>query len=165
MENVETQSVLQKEALQKSLYEVDFYAWTQEQAALIQSGQWTGIDVQNLVEEIESLGKQHRREMHSRLAVLLAHLLKWEYQPNKRSGSWLATIRVQRRDMLRLLKESPSLKSYLKDAVMSAYTDARDLTIGETGLSKVTFPEEYGYSWAQIVDTQFSPGKSSKLID
>lgn len=165
MKSVQTQSVLPQKAVQESLYESDFYAWTQTQVALIQSGQWTDIDVQNLVEEIESLGKQHRREMRSRLTVLLAHLLKWEYQPGKRYGSWRATIRVQRRDLLRLLKESPSLKPYIEDATLSAYTDARDLAISETGLADATFPEVCGYSWAQVVDMQFFPGDASDLVD
>lgn len=165
MENVTTQPISQKEALQESLYEIDFYAWTQKQAALIQSRQWTDIDVQNLVEEIESLGKQHRREMRNRLAVLLAHLLKWEYQSYKRSRSWIATIQVQRKDILRLLKESPSLKPYLEDAVFEAYSDARYLAMGETELPRTTFPEACGYSWAQIVDDRFFPGESSALTD
>ena len=92
-----------------TLYDTDFYAWTQQQAALIAAGAWAQVDRSNIAEEIESLGKQQRQELRNRLSILLAHLLKWEYQSEKRSRSWLSTIRVQRRDLLRLLKDSPVL--------------------------------------------------------
>lgn len=78
---------------ERKLYEADFYAWTQEQARLLRNQQWSQIDLPNLVEEIESLGKQQRQELRNRLSVLLGHLLKWEYQPQRRSRSWLATLR------------------------------------------------------------------------
>lgn len=164
MKDYKDSFVLMKGQKGKTCYEEDFYAWTQQQSSLLQSGQWNDIDVPNLVEEIESLGKQQRREMRSRLAVLLAHLLKWEYQPEKRSRSWLATIRVQRRDLLRLLQESPSLKPYLEEAVTSAYINARDLAMGETEIPESTFPEAVTYSWAQIIDSQFFPGDDSELV-
>lgn len=164
MQEIEDQSALVKGQRGEPRYNTDFYAWTQQQALLLQSGQWNDIDVPNLVEEIASLGKQQRREMRSRLAVLLAHLLKWEYQPEKRSRSWLATIRVQRRDLLEWLQESPSLKPYLEEAVQSAYVNARDLAMGETELPENTFPDAVTYSWAQIIDTQFFPGKDCELV-
>src|ERR671932_1205242 len=103
------------------LYETDFYGWTIEQAKFLKEGVWDCLDISNLVEEIESLGKQQRQELRNRLGILLGHLLKWEFQPSHRSKSWLATIREQRRQALQFLKESPSLQPYLQEAIEDAY--------------------------------------------
>jgi hypothetical protein len=147
-----------------SLYESDFYAWTIEQASLLRKHQWSQLDLLNLIEEIESLGKQQRQELRNRLSVLIGHLLKWEYQSQRRSRSWLATIRVQRRDTLRLLKENPSLKSYLEDVVSEAYENGRDLAMGETDLPEQTFPKKCPYSLTEILDNSFYPGEPSELV-
>lgn len=147
-----------------SLYETDFYAWTQEQAALLRSEQWSLIDRSNLIEEIESLGKQQRQELRNRLSVLIGHLLKWQYQPSHRSRSWLSTIRVQRREILRLLKENPSLKPYLNDALLEADENAIDLAVGETNLPRQTFLAS-SLDLEQILDDRFYPGEPSELID
>jgi hypothetical protein len=147
-----------------SLYEVDFYAWTQEQASLLRKHQWSELDLLNLIEEVESLGKQQRQELRNRLSVLIGHLLKWEYQPQRRSRSWLATIRVQRRDTLRLLKDNPSLKPYLEDALPEAYENGTDLAMGETDLPEQTFPVECPYSLTEILDNSFYPGRTSELV-
>jgi hypothetical protein len=147
-----------------NLYETDFYAWTQEQASLLRKQQWSQLDLLNLIEEIESLGKQQRQELRNRLSVLIGHLLKWEYQSSMRSRSWLATIRVQRRDTLRLLKDNPSLKPYLEDALAEAYENGRDLAMGETDLPEQTFPVECPYSLTEILDNSFYPGEPSELI-
>ncbi len=150
--------------LTSSLYETDFYAWTQEQASLLRKHQWSELDLLNLIEEIESLGKQQRQELRNRLSVLIGHLLKWEYQSSMPSRSWLATIRVQRRDTLRLLKDNPSLKSYLEDVMSEAYENGRDLAMGETDLPEQTFPVECPYSLTEILDNSFYPGELSELI-
>ena len=104
-----------------NLYETDFYAWTVEQSKLLQVGDFKHLDITNLVEEIESLGKQERRELESRLGVLIGHLLKWDYQPERRSKSWRSTIREQRRAALKLISQNPSLKPYLTEAIVDAY--------------------------------------------
>ncbi len=135
-----------------NLYEEDFYAWTQEQAKLLQTGLWGALDVANLVEEIESLGKQVRQELRHRLEVLLGHLLKWEVQPSYRSKSWTAILREQRRKILLLLKENPSLKPYLSGSVLIAYENAIDLAIRETGLDESSFSIECSY-----IDQDFLP--------
>ncbi len=145
------------------LYKADFYAWTQEQATLLRNQRWSQLDLPNLIEEIEALGKQQRQELRSRLRVLIGHLLKWEYQPELRNRSWLATLRVQRRDTVRLLDDSPSLKSYLDDVLEEAYEDARDLAMGETNLPIATFPPKCLYSLSEILDDRFFPGKPSNL--
>lgn len=147
-----------------SLYETDFYAWTQQQVSLLRNHQWSQLDVENLIEEIESLGKQQRQELRNRLSILIGHLLKWEYQPQHRSRSWLATIRVQRRDISRSLKDNPSLKSYLEEALVEAYENGRDLAMGETDLPETTFPTECPYSLIELLDNCFYPGEPSELV-
>jgi predicted nucleic acid-binding Zn-ribbon protein len=112
-------------ALTQNLYDTDFYAWTQEQAKLLRHQQWSQLDLLNLIEEIESLGKQQRAELRNRLKVLIGHLLKWEYQAERRSRSWLMTIRVQRRDTQELLEENLSLKPYLEEALQKIYESGR----------------------------------------
>jgi hypothetical protein len=145
------------------LYETDFYAWTVQQAKLLGHRQWEQIDLPNLIEEIESLGRQQRQELRSRLSVLLGHLLKWQYQPNRRSRSWLATIRIQRRDTLRLLQENPSLKPALDEIVNDAYANGRDLAIAETDLPEQHFPPECPYSLPEILEETFYPGEPREL--
>src|SRR5260370_35065042 len=92
-------------------YDEDFYAWTQEQATLLRSGQFSQVDIENVAEELESMGRSDKREIDSRLEVLLVHLLKWQAQVGFRSGSWSGTIREQRGRIQDLLTESPSLRA------------------------------------------------------
>ncbi len=141
------------------LYETDFYAWTIEQAKFLKDGVWDCLDISNLVEEIESLGKQQRQELRNRLGILLGHLLKWEFQPSHRSKSWLATIREQRRRVRDLLEESPSLKPYFPEVLEKAYQDGVDLAVRETSLNYNDFPQECFYSLEQVLDSSFFPGQ------
>ncbi|CAD5919791.1 hypothetical protein PCC9214_00584 [Planktothrix tepida] len=143
----------------QSLYEQDFYGWTQKQAQLLREQQWHHLDLNNLIEEIESLGRQERQQLRNRLSILIAHLLKWEYQPTKRSRSWLATIRVQRRDILRLLKDNPSLKPYLPEILPETYENGRDLAAAETNLPFNRFPENCPYLMDDILSDRFYPGE------
>ncbi len=145
-----------------TLYEADFYAWTQQQATLLRNREWNHIDLPNLIEEIESLGRQEHQELRNRLSLLIGHLLKWEYQPQRRSRSWLATIRTQRRDTLRLLKENPSLNSYLAEALEEAYENGRDLAMAETDLPEQTFPSGCSYTLSEILGDRFYPGEPSE---
>jgi hypothetical protein len=102
-------------------YYTDFYAWTIEQADRLKTQQWQNLDIENLVEEIESLGRQERQQLTHRFGILLGHLLKWQYQPSYRSHSWQATIREQRRRILRLLEENPSLQPFLPEILELSY--------------------------------------------
>ena len=145
-----------------NLYEKDFYSWTQEQASLLRNQQWSQLDLENLIEEIESLGKQQRQELRNRLSLLIGHLLKWEYQSSRRSRSWLATIRIQRLDVAELLEVNPSLKSYLSEALQKAYIKGVELAVKETELSRRTFPVECPYSLSQILEDSFYPGEASE---
>lgn len=138
-----------------TLYEADFYAWTQEQAKLLRAQQWDLIDVANLIEEVETLGRQERRELVNRLGVLLGHLLKWQYQPDLQGSSWQATIREQRRKIKRLLEQNPSLSSYLEEALQEGYEDGLDLAVRETNLPYETFPEDCPYQLEQALSDEF----------
>ncbi len=112
------------------LYETDLYAWAQKQANLLRRQcQWSELDLPNLIEEIESWGKQERQELRNCLSILPGHLLKWQYQPQQRIRSWLSTIRLQRRDTQRLIQENPSLKLYLQEAFQEADQNGRDLAV------------------------------------
>ena len=142
-------------------YETDFYAWTQQQAKFLQEEKWSCLDIPNLVEEIESLGRQERRELKNRLGVLLGHLLKWDFQPESRSRSWLATIREQRSQVLQLIEENPSLQPELPELLKTAYRSALNLAVKETSLSYRVFPQECSYSLDQVLDSGFFPGEQS----
>jgi hypothetical protein len=129
-----------------NLYETDFYAWTLEQSKLLKEGGFKHLDITNLVEEIESLGKQERRELNNCLGILIGHLLKWDYHPEKQSKSWRATIREQRRVAQKLISQNPSLKPYLAEAIADAYESGKDLVVGETPLDYLDLPENCPYT-------------------
>ena len=141
--------------MEKILYKTDFYAWTQEQSELLKLGEWKALDILNLVEEIESLGKQQKQELRNRLGILIGHFLKWQYQPDFRSRSWKITIREQRRRIKEHILENPSLKSYLSQAILEAYQDAIDLVLKETPLEERDLPTENIYTVDQIFDPTF----------
>jgi hypothetical protein len=139
------------------LYDRDFYAWANEQAALLRSGKLSQADIKNIAEEIESMGKGEKRELVSRLTVLLLHLLKWRYQPDRRGSSWRATIRVQRNALTTHMKDNPSLKAVLPEALMLAYVDAVIQAGAETGLPESTFPAAVPWTFAQVMHEDFWP--------
>jgi hypothetical protein len=141
--------------METSLYERDFYQWTMEQSRLLALGKLDGLDLVNLVEEIESLGKQQKQELRNRLGLLIGHLLKWQYQPEKRSKSWRSTIREQRREAKLIIEENPSLKSYLEEAIRLGTSQGLDLVVRETPLDYQDLPEECPYSVEQIFDNNF----------
>jgi hypothetical protein len=138
-------------------YEEDFYAWTVEQAHLLRSGDLSAIDIENIAEEIESMGRSDRRAIESRLTVLLAHLLKWQAQTDMRSASRSGTIREQRRQIQRLLRESPSLRPFVAEALSETYGDAREDAIEETGLAEGEFPAECPFTVEQVLSRDFLP--------
>ena len=140
-----------------ALYDRDFYAWTQEQAALLKSRQWDRLDIPNLVEEIEALGRQERRELVNRLGILVGHLLKWQFQPQQRSKSWTATIIEQRQEIQELIADNPSLKSYLVEAMNKGYQKSVLLVVKETPLSLDDLPAQCPYTLDQVMDPNFYP--------
>ena len=140
-----------------SLHETDFYAWTQQQIHLLKEQAWQSLDVQNLVEELADLGRRERQELRNRLSVLLGHLLKWQFQPQQQSNSWLATIREQREQIVLLLDENPSLKPYSSEALNIAYKLGLNLAVRETGLPYETFPPDCLYSLESAMNKTFLP--------
>jgi Domain of unknown function DUF29 len=141
----------------QSLYDRDFYAWTNEQAALLRAGKLDHLDTENVAEEIESMGRSQRNELASRLAVLLLHLLKWKYQPALQGKSWLRSIREQRKQALRMLDQNPSLKPQLTEIVALAYGDAVDAAEDETGQDRSTFPKACPWETAQFLTIDWLP--------
>lgn len=123
-----------------TLYETDFYAWTQRQTALLRAEEFEQIDWDNLIEEIESLGRSQRQEIRSRLAVLMMYLLKLSYQPQRRSRSWRVTVMTQRAELEPLLHDNPSLHAHLGTITAEAYPIALKKAVAETGLDKHVFP-------------------------
>ena len=140
-----------------TLYETDFYAWTKEQALLLRSEEIEKLDLSNILEEIEAMGQRERRELTSRLIVLIMHLLKWQFEPENRSKSWTNTIRHQRTEIELLLEDSPSLRRELSERVIMAYPRALSAASEETGLSATLFPAENPYTAEQILNEAFLP--------
>ena len=133
-------------------YETDFYLWTQQQAALLRQGEFNRIDLDlaNIAEEIESMGKRDRRSISSYFQNVLMHLLKWQYQPERRGTSWRLSIRNGRQHVQRVLRESPSLKPQLPAILEEEYSPARENAADETGLPLTTFPEHCPFTVEQI---------------
>ena len=138
-------------------YETDFYGWTQQQAALLKAGHISAADLSNIIEEIESMGRSEKRELQSRLTVLLQHLLKWKFQPSRQGKSWQLSIIEQRIQFIDVLNENLSLKSHLTDILIDAYRLAIVKAAKETGLSMTDFPSECPWSWQEITDSDFYP--------
>ena len=138
-------------------YESDFYAWANEQAALLRAWKLSAADIENIAEEIESMGKADKRELLSRLSVLLLHLLKWQFQPGRRGASWEVTIRNQRRALARHLADNPSLKPKAPEALSDAYGDARGEAYAETGLPEETFPATCPWTFDELMAEDFWP--------
>ncbi len=138
-------------------YQHDVIAWAREQAHFIRSGQFDLLDREHLADEIEDVGKSEQRELANRMAVLLAHLLKWKYQPERRGNSWRLTIKVQRKNIAKRLKNTPSLKPMLSDPEWkeSMWGDAIVDAMKETGLED--FPETCLWTFAQMLDQDWLP--------
>ncbi len=139
------------------LYEADFYAWTQEQARLLREQRWADLDLDNLVDEVESVGRSDKRQIESRLEVLLAHLLKWKFQPGGRCNSWIGTIFEQRGRIAGLVEESPSLREFQRQEVFKSYRAARLTAAKETGIALGVFPEECPFTPEQVLDLEYFP--------
>lgn len=138
-------------------YDQDFYKWTLKSARLLRQGKFKEVDIEHVAEELESMGKSDKRQLTSRLIVLIAHLLKWQYQPERRGTSWRRTIITQRTKIPLILKDSPSLRrvpdSLLNEIYQAAVADAA----AEIQLSKNIFPENCPYPLDQCLDRQFFP--------
>ncbi len=157
-------SVSLTKAVANALYDEDFFEWTRQQAQLLREKRFADLDLSNLIDEVESVGTSERSEIENRLDVLLAHLLKWRFQPGARSSGWLGTIAEQRRRIERRLRASPSLKSYPVEIFADAYLSGRLLAAKETGIDFALFPELPPFTVEQALDDGYLP-KEPGLLD
>lgn len=143
-----------------SLYSRDYYRWIQQNVHAIRAGRIDQVDWPNVAEELEDMGKSEKRALRSQLARLIAHLLKWAYQPRRRptsQNSWRATIKHSRRSINELLQESPSLRPQLPEILLPAFGDAIAQVLSETGLPEETFPAACPWSLEQMTAEDFWP--------
>jgi len=146
-------------------YDRDFDAWIQQHIALLKQGRVNEIDVEHLIDELEDMGRSNKRELSSHFKILIAHLLKWQFQLRQLSnyreswqgGSWQATIVEQRSQIADILEENPSLKRQIPKSITKAYPKAVEIAVDETNLPKSTFPDSCPYTIDQLLDRKFYP--------
>ncbi|MEB3310667.1 MAG: DUF29 domain-containing protein [Snowella sp.] len=140
-----------------NLYETDYNLWIAHTIQALKTSDLDAIDLANLIDELEDMGRSEKRAIYSNLKILLMHLLKYRYQSSKRSKSWRSTIREHRQRIQRAFKESPSLQGYFQEILTEAYQDARELAADETELSFCTFPENCPFSTEEILNSDYLP--------
>lgn len=138
-------------------YDQDFYSWIYKNIDLLKQRKFSEIDVDILIDELESMAKRDRRELTSRLMILIAHLLKWQFQPEQRSGSWQGSIDEQRVQILEQIEESPSLKNNFEEGIVKSYSKAVALAAKETNIPIKFFPERCPYSIEELLNEDFYP--------
>ncbi|MBO1068675.1 MAG: DUF29 domain-containing protein [Dolichospermum sp. DEX189] len=144
----------------KTLYEQDFYLWIQTTLTLLRERKLEQLDIENLIEEIDSMGRREKKELKTRLVVLIEHLLKlqyWTEEKDYNARGWRNTVVEQRRQIAYTLADSPSLKGILDDVFLDCYTDARNDTINKYQLPPTLFPEEPSFSLVQVLNPDFMP--------
>ncbi|GCL38663.1 hypothetical protein SR1949_37810 [Sphaerospermopsis reniformis] len=146
-----------KSTTKTNLYEQDFYLWIETTAKQLKAGKFAEIDLENLIEEIESMGRIEKRTLESNLVVLLMHLLKYKCQPEKRSKSCLSTIFEHRRRLNKHFQDSPSLKKYFLETFVECYQDARQQASIKTGLLLDIFPVESPFNTDECLNQDFLP--------
>ncbi|CAD5922552.1 hypothetical protein PA905_48450 [Planktothrix agardhii CCAP 1459/11A] len=139
------------------LYEEDYHLWLMNTIHQLQHGKLAEVDMINLIEELEAMGRSQKSAIESNLRILLMHLLKYKYQSDKRTNSWLFTIREHRKRLRNDFKNSPSLKRYFLEVFPECYQDARELAADETGLSINTFPIESPFSQEDTLNPDYLP--------
>jgi hypothetical protein len=139
----------------RSDYDRDFYTWLMEQARHVREGRRDALDRHNLAEEIESLGREQFNKLVSALRVLMLHMLKWDYQPERRTRSWALSIKTNRNDLDDVVTDNPGLKLRLAQAIARAYRNARTEAAQETGLEEKAFPEACPYSFEEMTTRSF----------
>ncbi|MGB5733298.1 MAG: DUF29 domain-containing protein [Thiohalocapsa sp.] len=148
-----------RDSVGTSDYDRDLVSWAIENAALLRAGKLDEIDAAHIAEELEDLGKSERRALGSHLRSVVMHLLKWEFQPDRRSGSWRSSIDNARAEIAEILDDSPSLRPTLAVQLQKGYGLARKNAISETGLAPEVFPENCPYRLEQILSDSFWPGE------
>jgi hypothetical protein len=140
-----------------TLYDTDFVQWLDRTARLLKERRFDELELDKLIEEIETLNRHEKEELENSLEVLLTHLLKWHYQPGHRSRIWQSTIQEQRQGIAKLLKDSPSLKNYVQYKVKACYVRARQRADAETIIFLQNFPEQCPYGITEILNPDFFP--------
>lgn len=135
----------------------DYALWAAEQAALVRARRVDRLDAENVAEELDGLGRSEEHQIDSRLEVLLTHLLKWQFQPGKRKPGWKASIDEQRVRLARILRKSPSLRSYPAESLRGSFIIGRNQAVSETGLDETVFPETCPYTVEQVFDPDYFP--------
>lgn len=138
-------------------YVTDFHRWTCEQADALASHDHARLDVVNLLDEVESVGRSQRTALESHLCVLLVHLLKFRMQPQRATPSWRHTLKAQRTAIARLIARNPSLRAYPAAILEATYRDAVRDAAGETGIDPRVFPSALPFTLGQILDPGFEP--------
>ena len=139
-------------------HQSDLYGWVQDQVALLRSGRVNEIDAANIAEELSDVGSEQYDKLESALEGLLMHMLKWDYQPERRTRGWVLTILEQRKRIERQLRRNPGLKPRVAEAVADGYETARLRAAGETGLDLDVFPETCPYTFEVIQGRPFTMG-------
>ncbi|MGB3768952.1 MAG: DUF29 domain-containing protein [Phormidesmis sp.] len=140
-----------------ALYERDYFAWIEATLRGLQQRDYNSVDWNNLIEEIADMGRREKRSLEGNLVIVLLHLLKWQYQPGRKSRSWASSIAEHRRRIRKQLKDSPSLKTFIVEELSESYTDSVRQASIETGLPIETFPVSCPYAIAQVLDDDFLP--------
>jgi hypothetical protein len=140
-----------------NLYDRDYYSWLKQTALSLRNKEFDQLDMENLIEEIEDMGRSEKRAIESNLRIVLLHLLKWKYQSQQRSGSWRGSIAEHRIRIRKALQDSPSLKNYLPEVFAETYQDAIKIASQETGLEPETFPTSSEWTLQQVLDEAWLP--------
>jgi Domain of unknown function DUF29 len=148
---------LSRNITHSQVYDQDFCLWLEQTANLLKERNLAELDIENLIEEIETMGRSEKRSVTSNLEIILIHLLKYKYQPQKRSNSWRYTLIEHRLRLLEEFENSPSLRKYFAEKLDNCYLRAKELASVETGLNMVTFPQESPFTSEQILDKSFLP--------
>ncbi|WP_035829131.1 DUF29 domain-containing protein [Crocosphaera watsonii] len=143
--------------MKTNLYDKDYCLWLEETVQLLREGRLTELDISNLIEEIEDMGISQKKAVKSNFKILLCHLLKYKYQPEKRSRSWLSTIFEHRDRLDDDFADSPSLKRYFEEVFEPCYQKARKHASIETGLSLDTFPINCPFTPEQVLNINYLP--------
>jgi hypothetical protein len=145
-------------AVAVATYQGDYYSWALQQAELLRSGALSGADLENIAEELEDLGRNEFHMLESAYRVLLLHMLKWDFRPQKRSRSWVNSIATQRHRVTDILEDNPSLRSRTDQALQRAFRDARLEASTETGLEVDVFPATLRYTLDEMMGREFPLG-------
>jgi hypothetical protein len=141
----------------RELYDLDFFEWTRAQAELLRRGCFESADIPHIAEELADMGERDRREVRSYLRRLITHLMKWQFQPDRRTASWGASIADSRAELEGIFEQSPSLRRFAAESFGQAYPRARRQASFETGLPQTVFPPECPYSFDELMDDDFLP--------